>query len=75
MIAVELLKRHAADNIPCIVLVVCIPDKTVSVLAQSFLAHEVGLFNAAVGHAKLLQLVLRTELVIIAVAVSIVQRT
>ena len=75
VIAIELLERHAADNIPCIVLVVHVPDKAVSVLAQSFLAHKVGLFHAIVSHSKLLQLVLKAELVIIAIAVGVVQRT
>ena len=81
MVALETLQRQTADNVPVQVLEVDVPHHAVSILFQTLLADEVGAFQLAavtqgdVGQTKLTQLVVQTELVVVAVAVGVMQRT
>lgn len=79
VVALEVLGRDAADDVPVCILVTGEPHEAVGVLAESFLADEVGLFHliafsVIIGHAKLREFVVRTELLVVAVAVGVVQR-
>ena len=79
MVAIEILHRQSADDVPPVVLVVGVPHQSVGVLRHSLLAHEVcplDVVAVVVGHgqSELRKLVLRAELLVVAVAVGIVQR-
>ena len=79
VVAVEVLKRQTADHVPRLVLIVQVPDQSVGVLRESLLAHEVrplDVVPVTVGRreSKLRELVVRTELTIVAAPVGIVQR-
>ena len=79
VVAVVVLYRQTADNIPCVVLVVDVPHQSVGVLLQPLLAHEVGLLHFVTlavleGQSIFGQLVVLAELLVVAVAVGVVQR-
>ena len=79
VVAVEVLHAESADDVPQLVLVVGTGHEAVGVLRQSLLTHEVGAFDVVavqVLHAQseLRQFVVRTELLVVAVAVGVVQR-
>ena len=75
----KILYREATNDVPMRVLVFGEPNEAIGVLTEAFLADKVGLFHLVafsigVGHAKLREFVVGTELFIIAVAVGVVQR-
>ena len=79
VVAVEVLEGEAAENVPRLVLVVHIPNETISMLRHAFLTHEVGPLDEIAlsivdGQAEFRQLVVRTKLLVVAVTVSVVQR-
>ena len=79
VVAVEVLQREAADDVPQLVLVVGVPHEAIGVLRETFLADEVCLLDivaVCVLHAqtKLREFVVRAELLVVAVAIGIVQR-
>ena len=79
VVAIEVLERETPDDIPRLVLVVGVPHQTVGMLCQTFLTNEVRLLDLItlfVLHAqtKLRELVVGTELLVVAIAIGIVQR-
>ena len=82
VVAVKLLHRQTADNVPVLVVVAEVPYQSVGILAQPFLAHPVGSLHSVervavhvgIGQAQLLDLVLWAEFIVVAVAVGVVQR-
>ena len=80
VIACEALESQPANHIPSPFLVVGVPKQAVGVLFQSFLPHHIALHLLSVCpevvEPKLLrQLVVGTELFVVAVAVGVVKRS
>ena len=78
VVAAELLQVHASHNVPKLVLVVDVVHHTIGVLREAFATDEVvALHKVAIGvvgvHAKLGELVVVTELLVIAIAVGVMQ--
>ena len=76
--ALEGLEGSASDEVPVAVLIVGVPDQAIGVLREALLAHEVSTLEGGaiekgeVGYAKLGELVVVAELIVVAVAVGIV---
>ena len=76
--ALEGLEGSASDEVPVAVLVVGVPDQAIGILREALLAHEVSTLEdgaiekGEVGYAKLRELVVVAELIVVAVAVGVV---
>ena len=77
VVAIKILEREAAYNLPAVALIVSIPHYAVCVLGEAFLTHEICTLDVAAAsiagcHAKLGEFVVEAELVIVAVAIGVV---
>ena len=79
MVAPEHLGGQTSDHVPAVVVVVDVIDKTGGVLLQTLLADKIRtLYGVALGvregsKAELGEFVVRTELIVVAVAVGVVE--
>ena len=80
VVTIVVLYRQTTDDIPSVILVVDVPHESIGVLFQTLFANEIGLLDLVTlavfeGQSILGQLVVLAELLVVAVAVGVVQRS
>ena len=79
VVALEVLHREAADDVPMRIAVFGVPNEAIGMLGEAFFANGVGFYGFSIGFELvdaefLCQLVVIAKLIIVAVTIGVVQR-